>query len=105
MEFAFADLMKKIETDSTSIKNKLIAVKGNIKMLIKDSASARMEIGNDSIMSSITCDIDFRHIADFENVKEGNEINIKGIVSVVSVDPDSPFGNTIQMTYCTLNKK
>ncbi len=104
-EYSFAGLIKKIETDTAGMRNKLIAVKGNVKKIIKDTNSVRIEMGYDTIMSSITCDVDFRHVEDFNKIQEGNEIDIKGVVSDLTIDAESVFGNTIQMTYCTLNKK
>lgn len=103
--YSFADLIKKIETDTAGMRNKLISVKGNVKTIIKDSNSIRIEMGYDTIMSSVTCDVDFRHVADFNQIQEGSEIDIKGVVADLTIDAESVFGNTIQMTYCTLNKK
>ncbi|MBK6820219.1 MAG: hypothetical protein IPG85_11765 [Bacteroidetes bacterium] len=102
--FDFTSLMKKIETDTTQLRNHLIAVTGPIKMITKDSDNVTIEIGYDSIMSSITCQIDKRHVADFKAVNEGNIVGIKGIVSDMTIDPESIFGNTLQMTYCTIHK-
>lgn len=103
--FTFDALIKKMETDTSNLRNKLIAINGPIKKVIKDSNSVSLEIGYDSIMSSITCQIDNRHLADFENVVEGNKINIKGMVSGLNISEESLFGNTLEMTYCTLLKK
>jgi len=105
MSYSFAELMKKIETDTSNMKDKLIAVNGNITKITKDSNSVRLEIGSDTIMSSVTCDIDARYIKDLANVSEGTPIDIKGIVSEVTVDPESSFGNTVALIYCSLNKK
>ncbi len=102
--FSFDEILKKMETDTTNLRNKLIAVNGQIKKVIKDSSNIALEIGYDSIMSSITCQIDSRHISDFENVVEGKNINLKGIVSGINIDSESMFGNTLEMNYCTLNK-
>jgi hypothetical protein len=103
--YTFAALMKKIETDTSKLRNMLIAVNGNITKITKDSNSVRLEIGSDTLMSSVTCDIDNRYIKDFASVSEGSAIDIKGIVSEVTVDPESSFGNTVALVYCTLNKK
>ncbi|MBK7589586.1 MAG: hypothetical protein IPI22_15290 [Bacteroidetes bacterium] len=102
--YDFASLIKKIETDTTQLRNHLIAVNGHIKMITKDSDNVTIELGYDSIMSSITCQIDKRHVADFKALNEGNIVGIKGIVSDMTIDPESIFGNTLQMTYCTIHK-
>lgn len=105
MSFNFSALMKKIETDTAGLKNKLIAIEGPITKITSDSASCRLEIGYDSIMSSVTCDIDARYIKEMNGISEGKPIHIKGIVSEVTVDPESSFGNTVALIYCTLHKK
>lgn len=103
--FSFAELLQKIEKDTASLKSSVISVEGNIKKIIKDSSYITLELGYDSIMSSVTCQIDSRHISDFETAKEGSSIKIKGLVSDISFDPESVFGNTVQLTYCSLNNK
>jgi hypothetical protein len=103
--FSFAELLQKIETDTASLKSSVISVEGTIKKIIKDSSNITLELGYDSIMSSVTCQIDSRHISDFETAKEGSSIKIKGLVSDISFDPESVFGNTVQLTYCSLNNK
>lgn len=103
--YTFAELMKKIETDTSGLKNKLIAVSGNITKITKDSNSVRLEIGSDTTMSSVTCDVDARYVQDFSGINEGSNINIKGMVSEVTVDPESTFGNTVALVYCSLYKK
>ena len=105
MSFNFDELMKKIETDTAALRNKLIAVNGQITKITRDSGSFRLEIGYDSIMSSVTCDVDARYVSEMGGVSEGKPVDIKGIVSEVTVDPESSFGNTVALIYCTLNKK
>ena len=103
--FSFAELLQKIETDTASLKNSLISVEGTIKKIIRDSSNITLELGYDSIMSSVTCQIDSRHTSDFVAAKEGSTVEIKGLVSDISLDPESVFGNTVQLTYCSLNNK
>lgn len=103
--YDFSTLIKKIETDTVNLYNQLIGVNGNIKEVIKDSENVSIEIGYDSLMSSVTCQIDKRHITDFDFYKKNDTINIKGLVTGITIDEDSIFGNTIQMSFCTLNKK
>lgn len=98
--YLFSELISKIDKDTSGLLNTIIAVEGPIKKITKDSTSLTYEIGTDATMSSIICDIDSRHIKDFENIQEGNTIGLKGLVTSTNIDPNSVFGNTINLTFC-----
>lgn len=101
--FTFTELMKKIESDTTNLKSNLIGVSGPIKKIAKDSNLITIELGYDSTMNSIICQIDERYTEDFEALKESQLLNIKGIVSGINTDDAAIFGNTIELKYCTQN--
>ena len=105
--YSFNELMDKTSGDSATMKGlvgQFIAVNGKIKKITSDAVSTTVELGDTSSMSSITCQIDQRHQADCYDLKEGQDVCIKGEISAFSNDLDLGLGNTIQMKYCSINK-
>ncbi len=98
--YNFADIISKLDTDTSQLLNHIIALEGPIKKITKDSNAITFEIGYDSIMSSIICDIDKRHLKDFEQIKQNELIQVKGLVTAIDYDPNSVFGNTLNLTFC-----
>ncbi len=101
--YHFEQIIKKIDSDTTELLNHIIALDGPVKKITQDSGSITFELGYDSIMSSIICDIDKRHLSDFEQIKQNDIIQVTGMVSAISYDPNSIFGNTLNLTFCVKN--
>lgn len=106
--FTFQQLIEKTSSDTSSLTkliDELVAVDGAIKKIMKDTASTTVELGDNSSNSSIICQIDNRHQTAFESFKEGQLVSIKGKLTGFTLDLDLGLGNTIQMNYCSINKK
>jgi len=105
--YSFSELMDKTSGDSASLQqliDQFIAVNGKIKNITKDSVSTTVELGDSTSLSSIICQIDQRHQADCYDLKEGQDVCIKGKISGFSIDLELGLGNTMQMNYCSINK-
>ena len=101
------NLLQQAEKDTalpTKLLNQLIVVNGNIKHIQTDSASTTIELGDSSSASSITCQIDPRYRSDFQRMKEGIRVEIKGKLTAITTDTELGTGTTIEMNFCTLNK-
>ena len=106
--YSFKEIMDKTSNDTSSLSHlvdQLVAVKGVIKKLTTDSSSTTVELGDSSSTSSIICQIDSRHRATCSFLKEGQPVCIKGKISGFNIDLDLGLGNTMQMNYCSLEKK
>ncbi len=107
--YSFKAIMDKMSNDTSSLRSlvhELVAVKGVIKKITKDSTSTRVELGDSSTASSITCQIDDRHQASCSFLKEGQPVCIKGKIAGFNIDLDDlGLGNTLEMNYCSLEKK
>lgn len=106
--FSFADIMNKVSNDTaslTELKDQLVGIEGLVKKVTNDSTSTTLEIGDTTSMSSIICQIDARYKNDFSNLKPGDVIAVKGIITGYTIDTDLGFGNTVEMNYCTQLKK
>ncbi|HMN33616.1 MAG TPA: hypothetical protein PKA54_09595 [Chitinophagaceae bacterium] len=101
--YQFDQIIKKIDSDTSELLNQIISLDGPVKKITKDSGSITFELGYDSLVSSVICDIDKRHLSDFEQIKQNDIIKVKGMVSAISYDPNSIFGNTLNLTFCVKN--
>jgi Cu/Ag efflux protein CusF len=103
--YQFAELMDKTsDTASLSkLKECVICVNGQVKKIDKDSSSITIELGDTVSTSSVICQIDQRHCNEFQSVKEGDKIAIKGKMAGCTIDEDLGLGNTIEMNFCTIN--
>ncbi len=103
--FTFQELNNKLENDTSQflkIRDKLITINGEIKKIIKDSNSINIELGDSTTLSSVVCQIDDRHLKELSNLKEGNNISVKGILTGFEKDVLG-IGNKIDLTSCTIN--
>ena len=106
--FSMNDLIEKSNSDTAALsqlKEKLIAVNGMVKKISKESTAISIELGDTSTTSSIICQVDNRYLTDFNNLKENDPINLKGVLRGYTIDTDLGLGNTIELNYCTLNKE
>lgn len=105
--FSMNDLIGKLESDTISLsklKDQLVAVKGNVKKIVKDKEFITIEIGDSLTSSSIVCQVDERHLSDFENSQENSEVSLKGKLTGYTIDTDLGVFNSIEMKSCSLNK-
>jgi hypothetical protein len=106
--YTFNEIMDKTSNDTSGLSrlvDELVAVKGVIKKVTKDSTSTTVELGDSATSSSIICQIDGRHQASCSFLKEGQPVCIKGKIAGFNVDLELGLGNTIQLNYCSLEKK
>jgi len=106
--YTFKEIMDKTSNDTSGLSrlvDELIAVKGVIKKVTNDSTSTTVELGDSNTSSSVICQIDSRHQASCSFLKEGQPVCIKGKMAGFNVDLDLGLGNTIQLNYCSLEKK
>lgn len=105
--FTWTELIDQ-SSDTASLyqfKDKLIAVSGNVKKIAKDLNKITLELGDSNNVSSIICQVDDRHVADFANVKENSTAAIKGLLRSAEVDDSGlGLGNTVQLNYCVKSK-
>lgn len=107
-DFSFATLIEKTNQDTASLgtlKDQIIGVSGAIKKISKDQHSMTLELGDSVQTSSIICQMDARYLEEFSSLTEGQSINLKGKMTGFTIDTDLGLGNTIELNYCTLNKK
>ena len=104
--FTFQELNNKLENDTSQflkLRDKLITINAEIKKIIKDSSSISIELGDSTTLSSVVCQFDDRHLNGLYNLKEGNNVSLKGILTGFEKD-DLGIGNKIDLTSCILNK-
>jgi lysyl-tRNA synthetase class II len=103
-KFSFAEIIEKTTNDTASLhklKDEVIAINGRISKIEKDSNSMTIQMSDIHSQSSITCQIDQRHLNDFIQAKDGDEITIKGKIAAFTIDTELGLGNTIEMSFCT----
>lgn len=106
--FHFAQIMDKVSNDTASLselKDKLVGIDGDIKSIKNEANAITIELGDTNTMSSIICQIDTRYTKEFNQLKPGEHIALKGIITGYTIDTDLGFGNTVEMNYCTKNTK
>jgi hypothetical protein len=105
-------LIHEFETSDTITSRKyigkIIIVQGKLKTIEKDEKGyCTLVLGDDgAMMSSVRCDIDTLHNKEVSLLKEGNPINIKGIVTGYYADATGLLGSDVQLSRCmVLNEK
>lgn len=102
------NLIKEAEKSDSALNrkyiNKLIEVKGRIKNIVTDMKSTTIELGDSLSMSSVSCQMDERYSDELKQLKENEEIKIKGVYSGATSDTELGLGSTIILNYCTINK-
>ena len=104
--FTFQELNNKLENDTSqflNLRDKLITINAEVKKIIKDSNSINIELGDTTTLSSIVCQFDDRHLNELNNLKEGDNISVKGILTGFEKD-ELGIGNKIDLSFCILNK-
>lgn len=107
VSYTLTELLEK-SSDTTTLyqyKDKLIAVSGNVKKISKEQNKISLELGDSSTVSSVICQVDDRHVADFSQLAENTSIQLKGVLRSVDMDESGlGLGNTVQLNYCVINK-
>lgn len=105
ISYSVNELISKCDADTNSLvpyKNKVVAVKGNVKSVSKQMEDITLELGDSTNLTSIVCQIDDRYIKDFGHVAINQEVSLKGTMTF-DID-DLGMGNTIHLDNCTLHK-
>lgn len=97
-------------SDSLSDKKylgKIVVVKSTLKSIDKDEkgfATLILGEGTDSRIS-IRCALDSLHKADFEGLKEGGDVSVKGLYTGFNADATGLLGSDIQLVRCMVIQK
>ncbi|MBP6455698.1 MAG: hypothetical protein KA275_03110 [Chitinophagaceae bacterium] len=106
-EMSFSELATAFKEPQTALekyKTKLIAVQGNVLSITNEDTAMTIEIGNAEQEKSVVCQMDKRHLAELKNIKEGEPITIKGILTGYSDLSDLDIPSSIEMNFCNLKK-
>jgi len=88
-----------------SLIGKVLEVSGVIHSMSADSASITIEMTDSTSNTSLVCQADKRHLEDFYNLNLSMRQTIKGYFTGFNEDLDLGLGNTLQMSYCSLDRK
>jgi hypothetical protein len=83
--------------------NRIVEVKGTVS---KADTSGVIALGTAGEMSTVECTMDKRHKEDYVDVKEGEQVSIKGRVTGFKSETmlDINLGTTVEMNFCTVQK-
>ncbi|HEV7620952.1 MAG TPA: hypothetical protein VGO09_04430 [Flavisolibacter sp.] len=98
-------LINEFEKDSLANKkylNKIISVTGNVKKIDADGNPVIIFLGDVNNMSSVKCSMDSTHKKDYEAIKPGNKISVKGICT--GGQQQDMFGTDVTLNYCVPEK-
>lgn len=104
--FSYNTLLKEASVNDTGIFKKyahmLVAVTGFVKEIKKDSLGIVLQVGDTNSLSSIVCQMDTRYSKDYNTIKKGQLINLKG--KITGCSNDKLLGATVEMNFCVLQK-
>ena len=84
--------------------DKIIAVKGNVKTVEKnDRGQYSIVLGNAGAMSSVRCSMDSVHVKEIVNIKEGEEVIVKG--ACTGFNADELLGSDVILNRCVIEEK
>ncbi len=84
--------------------DKIIAVKGKVKTVEKnDRGQYSIILGNAGAMSSVRCSMDSVHVKEIVNVKEGEEVIVKG--ACTGFNADELLGSDVILNRCVLESE
>ena len=97
-------LITAFEKDSSSANkkytDKVIAVTGNVKKIDKDGNPVIIFLGPEGQMSSVKCSMDSTHAADYNTIKPGTNVKIKG--RCTGGQTEDLFGTDVTLNYCVI---
>jgi hypothetical protein len=106
-EMTFSELATAFKDPETALgkyKSKLIVVQGNVLSITNEDTAMTIELGNAEQEKSVVCQMDKRHLNELKNIKEGESIGIKGILTGYSDLSDLDIPSSIEMNFCNLKK-
>ncbi len=106
-EISFSDLATAFQEPQSALekyKTKLIAVQGNVLSITNEDTAMTIEMGNAEQEKSVVCQMDKRHLKELKNIKEGEQIIIKGILTGYSDLSDLDIPSSIEMNFCNVKK-
>jgi hypothetical protein len=84
--------------------DKIIAVKGKVKTVEKnDRGQYSIILGNAGAMSSVRCSMDSVHVKEIVNVKEGEEVIVKG--ACTGFNADELLGSDVILNRCVIESE
>ena len=106
-EVSFTDLATEFKDSKTALekyKTKLISVQGTVLSINNEDTAITIELGSNEQEKSVICQMDKRHLADAKNIKEGEAIVLKGILTGYSDLSDLDIPSSIEMNFCNIKK-
>jgi tRNA_anti-like len=98
------DFTKNDSIANTKYLGKTIALSGNLKAIDKDeNGFFTLVLGDTSSTTSVRCSMDSVHNNEAASLKEGNQINIKGICTGYNKD-EMGLGADIILNHSCINK-
>lgn len=98
-----ASLIAAFEKDSAAAgkqyTDRVVAVQGTVKKIVKDQQPAVIFLGDEGQMSSVQCSMDSMHI-EYKNISTGAAVTIKGIVT--GYRTDELFGTDVILNRCVM---
>lgn len=84
--------------------DKIIAVKGNVKTVERsDRGQYSIILGNAGTMSSVRCSMDSVHVKEIVNIKEGEEVIVKG--ACTGFNADELLGSDVILNRCVIESE
>jgi RecJ-like exonuclease len=100
--FSATELIAAFEKDTASANrqyvDKIIAVTGNVKSIDTNGNPVVIALGEGTEMSSVQCSMDSTHAEAYRGVKEGDQLNLKGICT--GGKTEELFGTDVILNRC-----
>ena len=97
-------ILAAFDKDSASFNkkytDKVIAVSGVVKSIDQQGNPVVIALGNAGEMSSVQCSMDSTYARDYQSVKEGAQVTIKGLCT--GARADEMFGTDVILNRCIL---
>jgi hypothetical protein len=104
--FSATELIAAFEKDTAASNrryvDKVIAVSGNVKSIDGNGNPVVIALGETGQMSSIQCSMDSAHANTYNGVKEGDQLQIKGICT--GGKTEDLFGTDVILNRCVVIK-
>ena len=101
------ELIAAFEKDSASANrkyiNKVVLVSGTVKTIDANGNPVVIALGNPGEMSSVLCSMDSSYAAEYQNIREGEKISVKGMC--IGGETQELFGTDVKMNRCVLTQK
>src|SRR5688572_29082475 len=95
------------EKDSASANrkyiNKVVLVNGIVKTIDTNGNPVVIALGNPGEMSSVLCSMDSTYAAEYQNIREGEKISLKGMC--IGGETQELFGTDVKLNRSVLTQK